>query len=73
VRDAQGYSVRSVRQVAPGQHLDIELADGHVAAQAKEPGVADEGRVQQRSPARRGEPVRSKTRTEPQGGQGSLF
>jgi exodeoxyribonuclease VII large subunit len=36
VRDARGHSVRSVRQVAPGERLDIELADGHVAARAQE-------------------------------------
>jgi exodeoxyribonuclease VII large subunit len=36
LRDARGSSVRSVRQVAPGARLDIELADGHVAARAQE-------------------------------------
>jgi exodeoxyribonuclease VII large subunit len=71
VRDAQGRSVRSARQVGPGQQLDIELADGHVAAQAKDTAAAHEGEPQ-RAPVRR-EPARGKTRAEPQGGQGSLF
>ena len=34
VRDGEGRTLRSAAQVAPGQRLDIELADGHVAAQA---------------------------------------
>jgi exodeoxyribonuclease VII large subunit len=83
VRDDRGNSVRSVRQVAPGQHLDIELADGHVAARAQQPletpeavqeaASADQARAQQRSPARRGESARSKSRPGSEGGQGSLF
>ena len=40
VRDGAGQSVRSVAQVAVGQRLDIEFADGHVAAQAMEAGAA---------------------------------
>ncbi|MGH6690908.1 MAG: exodeoxyribonuclease VII large subunit [Gammaproteobacteria bacterium] len=78
VRDAQGNSVRSVRQVAPGHRLDIELADGHVAARAEETGKAEEGQAPPpRSPARRGEPGRAKAKAGPEGGQGgsqgSLF
>jgi exodeoxyribonuclease VII large subunit len=73
VRDAQGRSVRSVRQVAPGQHLDIELADGHVATRAEETGKAEAGQSQPQSPGRRGEPARSKTKAGPGGSQGSLF
>ena len=34
VRTASGAGVRSVAQVAPGDKLDIELADGHVHAHA---------------------------------------
>ena len=34
VRDSEGRTLRSTAQVAAGQLLDIELADGHVDAQA---------------------------------------
>jgi exodeoxyribonuclease VII large subunit len=73
VRDAQGRSVRSARQVRPGQHLDVELADGHVAVEAKD-AAKDTARAgdKERTPVRR-EAGRGKTRAEPQGGQGSLF
>ena len=73
VRDAQGRSVRSVRQVAPGQRLDIELADGHVAARTEEGGKAVEGQAQPRAPARRGEPARTKGKAGSPDDQGSLF
>ncbi len=36
VRDADGRTLRSVRQVAAGQRLDIELADGRFGARAVE-------------------------------------
>jgi exodeoxyribonuclease VII large subunit len=73
VRDAEGNSVRSVRQVAPGVRLDIELADGHVPARAEEPGVGDEeGRARERLPER-SQPRRGKPGSGPDGGQGSLF
>ena len=72
VRDAEGRSVRSARQVAQGDRLDIELADGHVAAQAEAAGPADEG-VSQPRPARRGEPVRTRGKTGSPEDQGSLF
>jgi hypothetical protein len=65
--------VRSVRQVAHGQHLDIELADGHVAARAEETGKGEEGQAQPRSSSRRSEPGRAKAKTGPDGSQGSLF
>jgi exodeoxyribonuclease VII large subunit len=70
VRDARGNSVRSVRQVAPGQHLDIELADGHVAARAA--GEAAEGQTPPRSPVRRGE-GRARSKAGSPEDQGSLF
>jgi exodeoxyribonuclease VII large subunit len=73
VRDAQRRSVRSVRQVAPGQPLDIELADGHVAARAEETGKAEAGRSPPQAPGRRSEPGRAKTKAGPDGSQGSLF
>ena len=34
VRDSEGRTLRSAAQIAAGQRLDIELADGHVDAQA---------------------------------------
>jgi exodeoxyribonuclease VII large subunit len=73
VRDTQGKSVRSVRQVASGQHLDIELADGHVAARAEGTGRLEEGQTEPRSAPRRSEPGRAKTKAGPDGSQGSLF
>jgi exodeoxyribonuclease VII large subunit len=78
VRDSEGRSIRSARQVAPGDRLDIELADGHVAAEAAETGAAGESPAHPRTPARRGEPARPAKGKE--GGkpgspedQGSLF
>jgi exodeoxyribonuclease VII large subunit len=73
VRNAQGNSVRSVRQVASGQHLDIEFADGHVAARAEETGKVEDRQTQPRSALRRNEPGRAKTKAGPDGSQGSLF
>lgn len=72
VRDAQGMSVRSARQLTPGQTLDIELGDGHVGAQVVEPAGSQERAP---SPVRRGEPERTKTRAKvrSRGDQGSLF
>jgi exodeoxyribonuclease VII large subunit len=75
VRDADGRSVRSVRQVARGERLDIELADGHVAVLATET-EAPEDAVRPR-----GRPARGKEAGKPPGGQaggqggnqGSLF
>jgi exodeoxyribonuclease VII large subunit len=71
VRDREGRSVRTVARVAAGQHLDIELADGHVEAEAIEVRKPAEDR-QTEPRARRGQPMRLKTG---QGGgtQGSLF
>ena len=68
VRDAQGASVRSARQVAPGQSLDIELGDGHVGVR-----VAGPRQPEARAPApgRHGEHSKSKAGTP--GDQGSLF
>jgi exodeoxyribonuclease VII large subunit len=64
VRDADGRSVRSVRQVARGERLDIELADGHVAALATETEAPeDSGRPRVR-------PARGKEGGKPPGGQG---
>jgi exodeoxyribonuclease VII large subunit len=72
VRDAQGNSVRSVGQVATGQLLDIELGDGHVAAQAV--GTGMRAQAQPPSPPRQREPGRNKAKAGRGGGdQGSLF
>ena len=71
VRDSEGRSVRTVARVAAGQRLDIELADGHVKAEAVE--IRKPGEDQETVPrVRRNQPMRLKTG---QGGgtQGSLF
>jgi exodeoxyribonuclease VII large subunit len=66
VRDGEGRSVRSVTQVAAGQHLDIELADGHIGAQASQTRAAHPDKPRPAAPAR--------GRAARQGGnQGSLF
>jgi exodeoxyribonuclease VII large subunit len=68
VRDSDGRTVRSVGQIAAGQLLDIEVADGHVGAQAMEGGRARQAATVPRPPARPG------ARGKPSGGnQGSLF
>jgi exodeoxyribonuclease VII large subunit len=77
VRDGGGHPLRSVAAVSAGMRLDVEFADGRIAA------VADGGATPQRAaPVSRGEvpgaPVaRSKSRPrgggEGPGGQGSLF
>jgi exodeoxyribonuclease VII large subunit len=88
VRDAHGRSVRSVRQAAPGQRLDIELADGHVAALAEDvapdrapdltrgPEQASapvDEQARPRAPSRRGEAGRGKSKAGSPEDQGSLF
>ncbi len=49
VRDGKGDMVRTTAQVGPGQHLEIEFADGHVKAEAfkinTEEKVQDHGSV----------------------------
>jgi exodeoxyribonuclease VII large subunit len=61
VRDARGTSVRSARQVTPGQSLDIEFGDGHVGARAN--GAAG---PEERAP-------RAKAKAGSSDDQGSLF
>ncbi|HEX5959146.1 MAG TPA: exodeoxyribonuclease VII large subunit [Hyphomicrobiaceae bacterium] len=73
VRDARGRGVRSAHQVTQGERLDIELADGHVAAEARAIAVRDDAPASPGSGVRRGEPGRGKGKADPQGGQGSLF
>jgi exodeoxyribonuclease VII large subunit len=72
VRDAEGRTIRSVRAVAPGAEVQVELADGCLDAdvrdvrqsgEAARPRIADS--VQVRRPRRK--------RELPPGGQGSLF
>jgi exodeoxyribonuclease VII large subunit len=68
VRDSQGRSVRSAAQVTGGQRLDIELADGHVAAEA----TGDAATPDRSRPTGAATPARR--RPARQGGsQGSLF
>jgi exodeoxyribonuclease VII large subunit len=68
VRDGEGRTLRSGAQVTAGQLIDIELADGHVDAQALSGGARDDAKPQ---PAARA-PARGKTGTSG-GNQGSLF
>ena len=63
VRDGAGAPIRNAAAVSTGQVLDIEFADGHVAATATQ---AQGGRLRQ--PVR---PRARRTSTDP--GQGSLF
>jgi len=68
LRDSEGRSVRSAAAVSAGQRLDIELADGHVAARAE----ASAAREAQAAPRL---PTKGKARAKARGGegQGSLF
>jgi exodeoxyribonuclease VII large subunit len=68
VRDGEGRAVRSSLQVAAGQHLDVELVDGHIAARVED-GRA--GRLSSATPRPAQRPRRKADNT--QGGQGSLF
>ena len=68
VRDSTGRTLRAARDIAAGQLIDIELADGRVDAQALSSGAQNDS--QQRLPVRL--PPRSKGRTSG-GNQGSLF
>jgi exodeoxyribonuclease VII large subunit len=68
VRDSEGRALRSAAQIAAGQRIDIELADGHVDAQALSGGARDDAKSQ---PLVRTAP---RQKSGPQGGsQGSLF
>jgi len=68
VRDGDGRTLRSAAQVASGQLIDIELADGHVGAQALSGAAREDPKPQ--PPAR----AAPRTKSGPQGGgQGSLF
>ena len=69
VRDGEGRTVRYVAQVASGQRLDIELADGHVDAQALGSRAKSGGEPPQPRPA---PPPRAKGGAGG-GNQGSLF
>ena len=71
VRDSEGRTLRSAAQIAAGQRLDIELADGHVDAQALGGGRAARGAEPQ--PEARPSPPPRKTTPPRGGGQGSLF
>jgi exodeoxyribonuclease VII large subunit len=68
VRDSTGQALRSIREIAAGQLIDVELADGRIDAQALSGGAKHVGKRQ--SPAR--SPARTKARTSG-GSQGSLF
>jgi exodeoxyribonuclease VII large subunit len=66
-RDSTGQALRSIREIAAGQLIDVELADGRIDAQVLSGGAKHVGKRQ--SPARL--PAKTKTRTS--GSQGSLF
>jgi exodeoxyribonuclease VII large subunit len=70
VRDSDGRTLRSVAQIASGQRLDIEFADGHVDAQALTGHATAQVRPLPEMP--RSAPPRTKTGTGGSG-QGSLF
>ena len=66
VRDSEGRALRSAAQIAAGQLIDIELADGHIDAQALTGGARGDAKA----------PTRAAPRTKggrQGGGQGSLF
>ena len=68
MRDGEGRTLRSATQVAAGQLIDIELADGHVDAQALSGGARDDAKPQ--SPSRAAPRAKSGSGG---GSQGSLF
>jgi exodeoxyribonuclease VII large subunit len=68
VRDSAGRTMRAARDIAAGQLIDIELADGRIDAQALSSGAKDDSK---RHFSVR-PPPRSKRRTSG-GNQGSLF
>ena len=72
VRDSAGRTLRSARDIATGQLIDIELADGRVDAQALSSGAKNDGKNDGKRPLPARPPPRSKGRTSG-GNQGSLF
>ena len=64
VRDETGALLRQAADVAPGQRLDVQFSDGHVAAQAESGGASP-------APAPAARPKRGKDKGG--GDQGSLF
>jgi exodeoxyribonuclease VII large subunit len=83
VRDSEGHAVRQAGAVAAGMRLDIEFADGRIAAVAQDGGAGIPPQAETKPRARRtaasalsSEPRRpSRTDKDPDGGssQGSLF
>jgi exodeoxyribonuclease VII large subunit len=75
IRNEAGHAVRSVTGLAPGQRLDVELADGNVAAEvqgakARPADAAADTATHGDAPA----PLRGIGKPKkPPGGQGSLF
>jgi exodeoxyribonuclease VII large subunit len=68
VRDSEGRTLRSAADIAPGQRLDVEMADGRIDVQVLGSSVREAAK--RHTPAR--PPVRGKSGA-PGGGQGSLF
>jgi exodeoxyribonuclease VII large subunit len=70
VRDAKGRMLRSAQGTAPGQGLDIEFADGHVAAEVREGGALPAGRT---DPANKAANPSAPPKPKAAAKQGSLF
>ena len=71
VRDEAGHAVRASAQVGPGARLDLEFADGHVAATADADGAAAKPAAP-KPLASEPKPVAARRVVKPVG-QGSLF
>jgi exodeoxyribonuclease VII large subunit len=67
LRDDGGRNIRSVSAVSPGQHLDIELGDGHLGARA------DQLSAIAAAPAATPRRAKARPKSRDGGGQGSLF
>jgi exodeoxyribonuclease VII large subunit len=77
VRDGEGHPLRAAAGVSGGMRLDIEFADGRIAATANGGGPAGERAPPARAPEVSAAPARPKPSRprggEGSGGQGSLF
>lgn len=74
VRDDAGRAVRSVQGLVAGQRLDVELADGNVAAEVQCTETRPSGASQEAQKSDAAAPLRGISKPKkPPGGQGSLF
>jgi exodeoxyribonuclease VII large subunit len=73
VRDESGKTLRTVKEATPGQRLDVEVADGHLAVDVRDVDAKREKTPADGAPEKTAAPARApKTSKTPQG-QGSLF